>query len=97
MTQGTNVDLEALAKAIDELSQDKKYFFDEKTGEVIPVSAKAPLDELRKIKERFDKDPSRYKIIPRVSSRDSYKDMEEFIGAVRDAKLKGSLFQAIQG
>lgn len=97
MTQGTNVDLEALAKAIDELSQDRKYFFDEKTGEVILVSAKAPLDELRKIKERFDNDPSRYKIIPRVSSRDSYKDMEEFIGTVRDAKLKGRLFQAIQG
>lgn len=97
MTQETNVDLEALANAIDEMSQDRKYFLDEKTGEVIMTSAKAPIEELRRIKERFDKDPARYKIVPRVSSRDSYKDMEEFIFAVRDAKLKLRLSQAIQG
>lgn len=97
MAQETNVDLENLAKAIEELSQDRKYFFDEKTGEVILTSAKAPIEELRKIKERFDKDPSRYKIIPKVTSRDSYKDMEEFISTVRDAKLKARLFQVIQG
>lgn len=93
----TSIDVDALARAMDEMAADKKYFFDEKTGEIILVSAKAPIEELQRIKERFDKEPTRYKIIPKVSSRDSYKDMEEFISTIKDGKLKSRLFQAIQG
>ncbi len=91
------IDLQELSWIFEDSSIENRSYLDMKTGEIIQIfddimdsDEKELLDD--KVEEGFGE---RYITIPNAESHEGYKDMEDFIGTVKEVKLKEKLYDAI--
>jgi hypothetical protein len=93
-------------------SWEMRYYLDLETGEVVMVTdeiagyleeppdrelrdwMQRALQEARQIEEGYG---TRYIAVPQADSHEDYRDMERFIGTVRNPRLRDRLCRAIEG
>jgi predicted nucleotidyltransferase len=87
------VALRSLAEALEDHSQETTWWFDPRTGETEPYLDPVYADEDE------DEDPLDKGLIPiePIPSQEAYRDMEDFIGRVRDPRARDLLERAIAG
>jgi predicted nucleotidyltransferase len=87
------VDLRALAEALEDHSPETIWWFDPRAGGVEPHAD--PLDaDFEAAEHPSDRGLIRIEPIP---SREAYRDMEDFIGRLRDPRVRELLDRAIAG
>lgn len=92
------IDMGDLCMAMDDASYEHQYYLDLQTGELIFLSEYAmDMSELEQLREQIDEDQDRYEAVPRADSRESYRDMEDFINTLTDTRLRDQLEAAIRG
>jgi hypothetical protein len=95
MLELERVDLRSLAEALEDHSPETTWWFNPQTGETEPYLADSDsvgLDEDEE--DPLDRGLIRIEPIP---SREAYRDMEDFIGRVRDLRARDLLERAIAG
>jgi predicted nucleotidyltransferase len=92
MLEVQQVDLRSLAEALEDHSPETSWWFDPQTGDSEPY-----LDDFDA--ESDEEHPSGRGLIPiePIPSRETYGDMEDFIGRVRDPRTRNLLDRAIAG
>ncbi len=92
ITEGTRRQLEAL----DDVAQDEELSSEDApaAGEHLPEWQQDALAAAREVEEGYGE---RYIAIPKVDSREAYRDMEEFVATVRNPALQQRLYRAISG
>jgi hypothetical protein len=112
VTRKLKVNWSELSDAFESSSWEMRYFLDLETGGVVMITdevaryveeppegelrgwMKDAVEEAERVEEGYG---TRYIRIPEAGTRDSYRDMERFIGTVRNAHLQDRLWQAIRG
>lgn len=112
MTRKLKINWSELTDVFQSSFLEMRHFLDLETGEVVAVSDEAaryveepPEEELtgwikdavaeaERVEEGYG---TRYIRIPETDTRESYRDMERFIGTVRNSHLQDRLWRAIQG
>lgn len=89
-----DIDLASLCEALEDHSWDHEWWFDPATGHVEPSFADSEL--AAEVGEEHPDDRGFVRIEPLPSS-EGYRDMEEFIGRVRDPRARDLLARAIAG
>ena len=112
MTRKVKVNWGELNTAFQSSSWEMRHFLDLETGEIVMITDEAAryaeqppeeeligwmkdaVEEAERVEEGYG---TRYIRIPEADTRDSYRDMEAFIGTVRNSRLQDRLWQAIRG
>ncbi|MDI6840545.1 MAG: UPF0158 family protein [bacterium] len=90
------IDWEAICEAIGDYTKTRYYFFNKVSGKILILSEYMSESRKLELREKVKTEhPGEYVPIPTITSRDSYKLMEEFISVVHDDKLKSQLRDAI--
>lgn len=91
------VNLAKLISAYMNMDPGRAYFLDVVSGEILSISISSPSSkELQELSVKIQADKKQYLKLPRRSSADNYKDMEEFIPTLTDQKLKQRLSDALR-
>jgi len=93
------VNLNEICDAMESVSVDSEFrrYLDIQTGEIITISDFGDEFDDENVSEKIDKEPERYKVVPGISSREAYRNMENFIYTIKDEKLQYELSRAIIG
>lgn len=88
-----------LRRAYEQGSAEARYFLDVQTGDILPIFVDiiergGNPEDARRIASGVN---VRYFLIPHKPSHEGYEEMEEFIGTVRDKRLRQALLDAIEG
>ena len=88
-----------LRRAYDQGSAEARYFLDVQTGDILPIFVDiiergGNPEDARRIAAGVN---IRYFLIPHKSSHEGYEEMEEFIGTVKEKRLRQALLDAIEG
>lgn len=112
MTRKLKIDWTELNAAFQTSSWEMHHYLDLETGEVVMVTDEANryleesldeelpdwmqemIKEAQQVEEGYG---TRYIKIPQADSHEGYRDMEHFIGTVRDPRLRDRLWLAIEG
>jgi hypothetical protein len=94
-----NIRSDELRRAYEQGSAEARYFLDVQTGEIVPifvdlVERGGNPEDARRIASGVN---VRYFLIPHKPSREGYAEMEEFIGTVKDKRLRQTLIEGIEG
>ncbi len=91
------IDLDELCYALDDASYDNAYYLDLDTGGLLLISDYMDSEEVEELSRRLEEEPERYELLPKASSHEGYREMEEFIATVQDERLAELLEVAIDG
>ncbi|MFH1679109.1 MAG: UPF0158 family protein [Candidatus Eisenbacteria bacterium] len=99
MAYHVRVRWDELRRAYEQGSAEARYFLDVQTGEIIPIFVDliergGNPEDARRIASGVN---VRYFLIPHKPSREGYAEMEEFIGTVKEKRLRQALLDAIEG
>ncbi len=99
MAYHVNIRSDELRRAYEQGSAEARYFLDVQTGEIVPifvdlVERGGNPEDARRIASGVN---VRYFLIPHKPSREGYAEMEEFIGTVKDKRLRQTLIEGIEG
>jgi len=94
-----NIRWDELRRAYEQGSAEARYFLDVQTGEIVPIFVDliergGNPEDARRIASGVN---VRYFLIPHKPSREGYAEMEEFIGTVKDKRLRQTLIEGIEG
>ena len=93
-----HVDLQDLCAAYSDYSGDNTHYLDLETGEIIYISEFMDEDLSGELEERVEEeDEERFIFIPCESPEEGYRDMVDFIVAVKDERVKERLSDAVNG
>jgi len=76
------------------VTSETTHYLEEEPDRELPDWQQHALEVAKKVEEEYG---ARYISIPNEDSREGYRDMERFIGTVRNSYLRDKLWQAIQG
>ncbi|MBM3320719.1 MAG: hypothetical protein FJY73_08610 [Candidatus Eisenbacteria bacterium] len=99
MAYHVNIRWDELRRAYEQGSAEARYFLDVQTGEIVPIFVDliergGNPEDARRIASGVN---VRYFLIPHKPSREGYAEMEEFIGTVKDKRLRQTLIEGIEG
>lgn len=112
MTRKLKIDWTELNAAFQTSSWEMHFYLDLETGDVVMVTDEAShyfeesldeelpdwMQEMVKVAQQVEEGyGTRYIKIPQADSHEDYRDMEHFIGTVRNRHLQDRLWRAIQG
>jgi hypothetical protein len=73
-----------------------RHYLDRETGELL-LTSEDDLEDLAEDAARIEAEPERYLEFPPIESRLAYRDMEEFVETVTDARFQQRLWRALDG